>query len=77
MVVAVKSLHNFSNLKPSNHHWFKKELKIKYNATLAIVRKFINGTGVMEQSFKAETPSLTWTDYCTMKPTDQLISDGK
>ena len=73
MVVAVKSSHNFSNSKPSRPHSFKEELKIKYNAMLAIIGKFPNGKGVMEQFLKAETPCLTWADYCTMTPADQLI----
>ena len=73
MIVAVKLLHNFSNLKPSNPHGFKEELKIKYNATLAIVGEFLNRTGVMEQLLKAETPSLTWADYCIMMPANHLI----
>ena len=53
IVVAVKLLHNFSNSKPSNPNAFKEELKIKHDATLAIVRKFPNGIGVMEQLLKA------------------------
>ena len=48
VVVAVKSLHNISNSKPSNFHAFKEELKIKFDAVLAISRKFPNRIGVME-----------------------------
>ena len=77
MVVAVKSLHNFSNSKPSNPHTFKEELKIKYNVMLAIVRKFPNRTGVMEQFIKVEISSLTWANYCTMTPANQLIWEEK
>ena len=57
MVVAVKSLHNFSNSKPNDPHAFKGELKIKFGALSAIVGKFPNGTGVLEHLLKAETPS--------------------
>ena len=46
-VVVVKSLNNFTNIKPNNHHRFKEDLKIKYNAVLAFVRTFPNGTGPM------------------------------
>ena len=53
MVVAVKSLHNFSSSKPNDAYAFKEELKIKFDAVLAIVGKFPNGTGVMEQLLKA------------------------
>ena len=44
IAVAVKSLHNYTNLKPDNPHGFKEELKVKYNTTLAIVGKFPNRT---------------------------------
>ena len=32
IAVAVKSLHNYSNLKPNDPRRFKEELKIKYKA---------------------------------------------
>ena len=38
-VVAVKSLNNFTNANPNDPHGFKEELKIKYEAVLAIVKK--------------------------------------
>ena len=44
---------------------------------LAIVGKFLNGTGVVEQLLKAEIPSLTWADYCTMTLANQLIWEEK
>ena len=53
IAVAVKSLHNCTNPKPDNPHGFKEELKVKYETILAIVRKFPNGTALMEQSLKA------------------------
>ena len=65
IAVAVKSLHNYSNLSPNNPHGFKEELKIKYKATLAIVGKFLNGTGVMEQLLKADG-GQAWVDYYGM-----------
>ena len=77
IAVAVKSLHNFSNLKSNDPHAFKEELKIKFDAMLAIVGKFPNRTGLMEQLFKAETPPLNWADYCAMKPAKQLIWEEK
>ena len=36
-VVVVKSLNNFSNTKPNDPYRFKEELKIKYDAVLAVV----------------------------------------
>ena len=39
IVVAVKSLHNFSNSKPSDPYAFKEELKIKLNKVCREVPK--------------------------------------
>jgi hypothetical protein len=43
-VVALKSLHLFSTQDVTNVHHFKKELKVKYEATKAICGKFPFGT---------------------------------
>ena len=56
IAVAVKSLNNFTNANPNDPHGFKEELKIKYEAVLAVVGKFPNGTGPMLELLKAETP---------------------
>ena len=56
-IVVVKSLNNFSNAKPNDPHGFKEELKIKYNAVLAVVRKFLNSTGPMLELLAAEVPA--------------------
>ena len=77
IVVAVKSLNNFSNAKPNDPHGFKEELKIKYDAVLAVVDKFPNGTGAMMELLDAETPAKTWSDYCQMSVTDQLSWEEK
>ena len=58
-VVVVKSLNNFSKAKPNDPHGFKEELKIKYDAVLAVVGKFPNGTGPMLELLKAE--ATPWT----------------
>ena len=77
MVIVAELLNKFSNLKPIDPHAFKEALMIKYDATLAIVGKFTNGTGVMKQLLKAETPSLTWADYCTLTLANQLVWEEK
>ena len=71
IAVAVKSLHNYTNLKPDNPHGFKEELKVKYNATLAIVGKFPNGTALMEKLLK-EDGGKPRNNYCKMSATVQL-----
>ena len=40
---------------------------------LAVVGKFPNRTGVMEQILKAELPLFNWAEYCAMAPVDQHI----
>ena len=70
MVVAVKSLHNFSNLNPNYLHAFKEELKIKFSNVSAIVSGFLSGTGILEHSLQAETPSLDWDAFSAMGAPD-------
>ena len=70
-VVVVKPLNNFINAKPNDPHRFKEELKIKYNAVLAVVGKFLNGTGPMLALLAVETPALAWDDYCGMTVANQ------
>ena len=78
MVVAVKLLYSFNNFKPNDPNMFKEKLKVKFNTVLAIVENFSNGTGVMENLLKAETPTLNWGHYCTMlPPANQLIWEEK
>ena len=77
VVVAGKSLHNFTNPKPDDPHRFKEEVKVKYDATMVIVGKFPNRTALMEQLLKENTPSKTWDSYCAMIPTEQLTWEEK
>ena len=71
--MAVKSSNNFSKAKPNDPHGFKEELKIKYNAVLAVVGKFPNRTDPMIELLKTETPILDWNNYYGMNVTDQAI----
>ena len=73
----MKSLNNFTNANPNDPHGFKEELKIKYDAVLAIVRKFLNGTGPMLELLKVEAAPLDWDDYCAMDVADQKIWEAK
>ena len=58
--MLVKSLNNFSNAKPNDHQGFKEELKIKYDAIMAVIRlkvpKLSNRIGTMMELLKAERP---------------------
>ena len=75
--MAIKSLNNFTNANPSDPHGFKEELKIKYEALLAVVGKFPNGTGPILELLKAETSPLDWTHYCVMSVTDKELWEKK
>ena len=70
-------MNNFTNANPSDPHRFKEELKIKYEAVLAVVGKFPNGTGPMLELLKAETVSLDWAAYCVMSVANQEIWEAK
>ena len=61
------------NAKPNDPHGFKEELKIKYDAVLAVVGKFPNGTGPMLELLKVEAAPMDWDDYCLMDVADQEI----
>ena len=67
----------FSNAKPNDPHRFKEELKIKYNAVLAVVGKFPNGTGAILELLTAEGPALNWVSYCAMTVANQEIWEAK
>ena len=70
-------MNNFSSAKPNDPHWFKEELKIKYDAVLAVVGKFPNGTRPMLELLFAEVPALDWDDYCAMDVPDQETWEAK
>ena len=58
MVVAVKSLHNFSNSKTNDPHALKEELKIEFGVVSAIVGKFRIRTGII-RTFTPSRDSIT------------------
>ena len=64
-------MNNFTNAKPNDPHGFKEELKIKYDAVLAVVGKFPNGTGPMLKLLKEQSVPLDWAAYCVMSVVDQ------
>ena len=56
-VVAIKSLNTYTNNNPNDPHGFKEQVKIKFESTKAIVRRFPNGTAALTHLLsKAETP---------------------
>ena len=77
VIIAVKSLHNFINPRVDDPHRFKEEVKVKYNATVAIVEKFPNRTAFLEQLLATDTPSETLDDYCVLGSNDRLVGKRK
>ena len=72
-VVSVKSLNNFSNAKLNDPHSFKEEIKIKYDAVLAVVGKFPNEIGPMMELLKVKQTPFRWDNYFAMPVIDQAI----
>ena len=66
-------MNDYSNIKPYDLHGFKEEVKIEYNATKAIARKFPNGIAAMMVLLRAAAPAIYWTGYCALTPVEQLI----
>ena len=77
-VIVVKSMNNYTNNEPYNLHDFKEQVKIKYEATKAIVRKFPNGTiALMKLLSKARLATLYWATYCALPADQQLVWEQK
>ena len=73
-VVAIKSMNNYTNNKPHDPHGFKEQVKIKYEATKTIARKFPNGTvALMELLSNAHLAALDWAGYCALPEANQLV----
>ena len=77
MVVALKSLHNFSNSNPNDPHAFKEEPKIKFGAVSAITKSFSGGTGILEHLLQAEMPALDWATIVGCKHLHNLYGKRK
>ena len=66
-------MNNYSNNKLHDPHGFKEEVKIKYDAIKAVVKKFPNGTGTMMELLGVTVSALDWADCCVLTPAHQLI----
>ena len=56
-VVAIKSLNTYTNNDTNDPHGFKEQIKIKYKATKAIVRRFPNGTATLPHLLSKAKPT--------------------
>ena len=73
-MVAIKSLNLYSSQDVSNVHYFKKELKTKYEATKAICGKFPFGTAILIYvmvHFPTGAATNDFAAFCGLTPAEQ------
>ena len=72
-------MNNCTNNEPYDPHGFKEQVKIKFEATKAIIaEKFPNGTAaLMELISKAQPIALDWAAYCALPADKQLVWEQK
>ena len=74
-VVAIKSLNIYTKNVPQDPHGYKKQVKIKYEATKAIVGKFPNGIAALMELLSNALIPLDWAGYCALLEEDQLVRE--
>ena len=75
--VAIKLLNTFTNNDPQDPHCFKEQVKIKFEATKAIVGRFPNKTAALTHLLSKAEPPLTWDQYCAMPEENRLMWEQK
>ena len=66
-------LNTFTNNDPQDPHGFKEQVKIKFEATKAIVGRFPNGTAALTHLLSKAEPPLIWDQYCAMPEDNRLV----
>ena len=69
-VVAIKSLNTYINNDLQDPHGYKEQVKIKYEATKAIVGKFPNGTAALMELLSNAPAPLDWAGYYALPEED-------
>ena len=72
-VVAIKSLNTYTNNDTNDPNGFKEQVKIKYEATKAIVGRFPNGTATLMHLLSNAEPALDWDGYCALPAETRLV----
>ena len=72
-VVAIRSLNTYTNNEVQDHNGFKEQVKIKYEATKAIVGRFPNGTATLMHLLSNAEPALDWDGYCALPAETRLV----
>ena len=65
-VVAVKALNIYTKNDTNDSNGFKEQVKIKYEATKAIVGRFPNRTATLMPLLINTEPALDSDDYCAL-----------
>ena len=76
-VVAIKSLNTYTNNNPNDPHGFKEQVKIKFEATKAIVGRFSNGITALTHLLSKAEPALDWDDYCALPEEEQVVLEQR
>ena len=71
-VVAIKSLNTYTNNKVNDHHGFKEQVKIKFEATKAIVGRFPNGTTTLMHLLSKAESALDLDVDCALPAAGRL-----
>ena len=67
-------MNNYTNNEVHDPNGLKEQVKIKYEATKAIVRRFPNGTAtLMHLLSSAEPDALDWDGYCALPAETRLV----
>jgi len=67
-------MNNYTNNEPKDPHGFKEQVKIKYETTKAIARKFPNGAAaLMELLSRAQSAALDWDGYCALPANKKIV----
>ena len=64
--MAIKLLNTYTNNNTNDPHGFKEQVKIKLEATKAIVGRFPNWTTALTLLLSKAKPALDWDGYCAL-----------
>ena len=65
-------MNTYTNNEVYDPNGYKEQVKIKYKATKAIVRRFPNGTAALTHLLSKAEPALDWDGYCALPAAGQL-----
>ena len=68
-VVVIKLLNTYTNNEVHDPNGSKEQVKVKYEATKAIVRRFPNGTDTLMHLLSNAELALDWDGYCALPAT--------